>query len=181
MTDEELAGIAHQALNMAKTHREQKGSLSIVLGACFDGRLVRLTDIEEKIEQDFGENWMDDARKKDRIFGTIRRMVDFVKPDGMAFVSTANQFVPTPLLFERYPTHEQIKAELDCGHDRHWEMVNEGLLEVRDVLSVTVQTPERVLMGSIEVLKAGYGTLESHVGPQAQLGGRFKMYGEETP
>jgi hypothetical protein len=183
MTDAQLQGLGAQACNMAKLDLE-RGTFNFLLASYHeadDRQLHRMTKIEELILQRLGEDWLNSGRKKDMGFGLLRTCVTVLPPDAMIFASVTNQFGPTEKFDELTPTEQH--ELLHSAHDRHHEAVAEGLLYVRDVLTVIVQTPERVCM-YLQPIEHGQpvGQGKCEFFDQEGFGGRMKMFGEDkTP
>jgi hypothetical protein len=178
LTDAQLQGLGAQACNLAKLDME-RGKFHFLLASYHNGeQLHRMTMVENLIVEKLGEDWLSGGRTKDVGFGVMRTCVDLMPPDAFIFASMTNQFSPTEK-FDQL-TKKQ-KAELfDAGHDRHHRAVAEGLLLVRDVLTVLVQTPERICI-HCQPMENGQpvGQAVSQCGPQDGFGGRMKMFGED--
>jgi hypothetical protein len=165
---------------MAKLDIE-RGKFDFLFGVVFDGQLKRMTKVEATIAMRCGEEWLNSGAAKDAAFGLLRTMTDLTKPEGIVFATATNAFRPTQLFLERYPDPDVQKAMLDRGHDHHHEMVAEGLLKLDDSITVVAQTAESVCIGVQVVVDGKFdGQANFGVGPQADFGGRLKMYGEES-
>jgi hypothetical protein len=180
MTDAQLEGLGAQACNIAKRDLE-RGTFNFLLASYNEAderRLFRMTKIEALILERLGEDWLNSGRTKDIGFGLLRTCVNLIPPDALIFASVTNQFNPTEKFDQLTPAQ---KAEvLNGGHDRQHEAVAEGILSVHDVLTVLVQTPEKVCL-YCQPLERGRpdGRAQCEVFPQTGFGGRMKMFGEE--
>ncbi len=80
MTDQEMLGLAAQALNMAKRDLEA-GNFNFLLAGYFEGEaLHRMKKVEELILKHLGENWLNSGQTKDVGFGVMRTAVDLMPP-----------------------------------------------------------------------------------------------------
>ena len=179
MTDAELQGIAAQALNMARRDMEQ-GEFNFLLASYHQedkSPLHRMRKIEVLIVGRLGKDWLNHGRTKDIGFYMLRMATSMLPPDAVVFVTAANAFKPTEKMAALPP--QQMLDMLDAGHDRHHEMVKEGLLELRDTLVALVQTPTRVCQYVQEVHRGQpVGKPETVFVPQEDFDGRLKMYGD---
>ena len=180
MTDAELQGISAQALNMAKRDLD-RGNFNFLLAVYHQAdeqKLHRMVKVEELIIKKMGEEWLNDGLRKDIGFRIIREAVDWMPPEAVVFVTACNMFTPTEKL-SKLPVEERRKL-LDGGHDRHHEAVQTGLLAIGEGLLAIAQTPERVCMYQQKVEKLTFtGHPETKFFPQADFGGRMKMFGKE--
>jgi hypothetical protein len=180
LSDEELKGIAAQALNMAKRDAE-RGGFNFLLAAYNLGDtppLHRMSQIEALIIKRLGEDWLNHGHTKDFGFKVLRTCIDMLPPDAVAFVTMCNGFSPTEK-FHGLDPEEQRKL-VDAGHKVHHQMVKDGLLTVCDVLSALAQTPERVCQYVQKLDEHGRLTGQPEVGfsPQENFDGRIKMFGK---
>jgi hypothetical protein len=181
MTDEELKGIAAQALNMAKRDLERKrfNFLLAVYHERDTHKLHRMEKVEKFIISKLGENWLNQGKTKDLGFGLIRGAVNFMPPDAVVFVTVCNMFTPTEK-FNKLPVAEKKKL-MDEGHDRHHEAVREGLLTLSDALLAMAQTPQRICIYQQAISEKEFiGQPETKFMPQEDFGGRLKMFGKES-
>jgi hypothetical protein len=183
MTDQELQGLAAQALNMAKRDIE-RGDFNFLFAAYLasgDPPMHRAQKIERLIVQTLGEDWLNHGEKKDIGFGILRTTIDLMPPDAVIIGSVINSFTATEK-FKQLPPARQ-KDLINSGHDKHHEAVAAGLLTVCDAVSVVVQTATRVCqyLQIYEGRRRPVGKPEVRFGPQEKFGGRLKMYGEEKP
>jgi hypothetical protein len=178
MTDAQLEGIAAQALNMAKRDMERR-SFNFLLASCHDGAgLYRMSKVEALIIERLGEDWLNHGETKDAGFRVLRKAVDLMPPEAVVFVTATNAFKPTAKL-QALTKAEQTKL-LNGGHSRHHQAVKEGLLEIADSLTATVQTPERVCW-YVQTVDHGWlvGKPEVRFASQAEFDGRLKMFGSK--
>lgn len=180
MTDKQLEGLGAQAANMAKRDMEQReGGFHFLLATYHDEdkQLHRMTRIEALIVERLGENWLNNGRAKDIGFGVLRIAIDHLPPDAVIFATIVNRFTPTAAF--RQLSHEQQTELLDSPHNRHHEAVREGLLEVCDALTATVQTPSRVCFYWQNFAHGQpVGKPETTFANQDQFDGRLKMFGK---
>jgi hypothetical protein len=180
LSDEELKGIAAQALNMAKRDAE-RGEFNFLLAVYNLGDvppLMRMSKIEALIIQRLGEDWLNHGRTKDVGFGVLRECIDMKPPDAVVFVTICNGFAPTKKLLA-LSVAEQKKL-VDAGHNAHHQAVKDGLLTVSDVLVAIAQTPERVCQyhQKLDEHKRLTGQPEADCSPQENFDGRLKMFGK---
>jgi len=179
MTDAILQGLALQALNMAKVD-VQRNQFICLMAVYHEGSpLYRMKRIEARFVETFGQNWLNDGRKKDAVFDGLRFCVDAGKPDAVVFVTPSNMFKPTSKL-EKLPP-EQQKAIINQGHDGHHQAVRQGLFTIHDVLCAVAQNDKRVCLYNQSVRSSGlfYGQPQVDFFDQADFDGRLKMYGKE--
>lgn len=180
MTDAQLEGLGAQAANMAKRDMEREGGFHFLLASYHeeDKRLHRMSKIEALITERLGKDWLNNGRTKDAGFGVLRKAAGLLPPDAMIFASVANRFTPTAQFAQL--TREEQADLLSAGHDRHHQAVEEGWMEVGDVLMVTVQTRERACMywQSIDRHGKPVGRPEIQFLSQEYFDGRLKMFGD---
>jgi hypothetical protein len=178
LTDAELQGFAAQALNIAKHDIEQNGEFNFLLASYHESDtppIHRMTSIETLIIGRLGKDWLNNGRKKDVGFYMLRMAVKMLPPDAVVFATAANKFKATAKL-AALPMKQQLDM-LDTNHDRHHQMVKEGLLELHDTLCVLVQTPTRVCQYAQEIHHGQFvGKPEMIFTAQAVFDGRLKMY-----
>ena len=179
MTDAELEGFAAQALNMAWRDIEQRNDFNFLL-ASYHAEDVppihRMTKVERLIVSKLGEEWLNSGRTKDVGFLILRHAVAILPPPAIVFVTAANGFKPTDK-FGALPEAQRLEI-MNAGHDRHHQLVKEGLLEMHDVLVAVAQTPTRVC-NCMQRYDRGkrVGNRETQFSPQENFDGRLKMYG----
>jgi hypothetical protein len=174
MTDELMTGLATQAFNMARCDMEQ-GGFTFLVATYHEGEgLHRMAKVENSIALALGTDWLDHGRTKDAAYGLLRTVVQLHPPDAVIFVSGVNSFTPTEN-FQKLSDAEQLEL-LNSNHDRHWQEVAKGNLEVCDALMVIVQNAARVCL-----LKQTLpdGERDVHFFDQQDFGGRMKMFGAE--
>jgi hypothetical protein len=173
MTDELLKGLAAQAFNIAKKDME-RGVFTALIASYFEGEgLRRMKVVEKRIAATLGEDWLNSGHKKDVAFDCIRFCVDHVPPDVVIIATVINRFTPTAK-FHALPV-ERKKKLAGSGDECH-QAVRDGWLTVCDALNVIAQTPERVCL---YLQNLDGSNAECEFFPQAQFGGRLKMFGEE--
>jgi len=182
MTDAQLQGIAAQALNLAKRDLERH-RFNFLLAAyheCDEKKLYRMSEVEALLIERLGESWLNHGKTKDIGFQLLRLAVDTLPPDAVVFAFACNSFKPTPKL--QAMTRAQQVELIKAGHDRHNQAVKEGLMSVCDALTVTVQTPERVCLyrQNMDRHHEPEGKPDTLFFPQAEFGGRLKMYGAKS-
>lgn len=181
MTDQELEGMARQALNMALTEAELKGEMGALFATYFDGEGIhRMRKVEEIIGAKFGKGWLDDGDKKDAAFGVLRKATQLFPspPDAFVIVTPTNMFRPTEKL-KAMGLKKQKELSMR-GNDYHHQMAREGLMRIVDSFTAVVQTQERVCVASQEVDRGrAVGQPETFCMPQKDFGGRLKMWGED--
>ena len=178
MTDPELQGLAAQALNMALRDIEQTGRFSFLLASCHPGEsLHRMTRIEAIFIATLGEDWLNDGRKKNAGFSTLREFCSIRLVPVIIFASATNQFKPTKK-FDGL-TRERQMAILGGGHDVHHKAALDGYLRIVDSIMCIAQTPERVCVAVMP--KAEEGKTEFSFSDQQNFGGRLKMFGKPSP
>ena len=177
MTDQELQGIAVQALNMARTDYEQ-GQFDFILG--FVGTesrsLHRMRLIEEMLVEKLGPHWLNHGGRKDAGFLMLAYAVSQLPPLAVCMVTGVNRFEGTEK-FYALPPEEQLKL-VDSGHGRHHEAVREGLLTMQDAFVSLVQTKDRVCFCTVN-RKALSAQPETKFCNQTELEGRIKLYGHD--
>lgn len=175
MTQPELEGIARQALNMARTARDQKRwETSIVLATYHQGEgLHRMEKVEQILREKLGPGWLDSGSRKDAGFGVIRTAVDMMPPDAIVIVAPANMYRPTAKTLA-FSAEEQERLYERSREDRR-QMVEEGLLECIDSFAAVAQTPELVCV--CNQAADGETAPESHCFAQDEFDGRWKMFG----
>lgn len=177
LSDAVLQGLAAQALNLAKRDFEQ-GKFNFLLASYHESdgpRLHRMQKIEALIVERLGEDWLNNGRKKDIGFDMLRTATHILPPDAIVFVTAANRFESTAKL-NALPDAQRI-AMLNTNHDRHLQMVKEGLLEIHDGFSAIVQTPTRVCSYFQDFDRGEpVGKPITMFIPQADFDGRLKMY-----
>jgi hypothetical protein len=177
MTDAELQGIALQALNMAKTEFEHTGSFGGLLAIYHqDKGLHRMTQIEVLIREKFGEDWLNNARKKEAAFHVLRIACSILRPEAVIFATAINAFRPTKKLMQM--GSEAIEEILDRGHPGHHKAVQDGLLSIRDAFFASAQTAQRVCLYTQTIQHGRFtGQPDVHFLDQNQFDGNLKMYG----
>lgn len=186
MTDDELTGLARQALNMAGKAYEQTDYGGMVLASCHAGEGIhRMEKVERLFEEKLGRRWLDDEQTKDIGFGMLRKVVDMfseappdVRPIAIIMVTATNMFVPTEKL-TALPIEKQ-KRLINGSRKDHHQLAAEGYLRVVDSRTAVVQTPERVCFCTQEVKRgklAGQPNVRHFA--QDEFSGRMKMYGED--
>lgn len=181
LTDQELLGLAGQALGLARADITQGKGFNFLLASYHDGEgLHRMTKIEALVVEKLGEDWLNDGAKKDFGFHIIRIATDLLPPDAVIFVTMSNMFVPTEKMMAL--PHEEQKRIAGQGHDAHHRAAHEGYFEIRDALVAVAQTPERVCIYH-QFTEGAYHPVEAPAAnffQQSQFGGRLKMFGEEA-
>ena len=180
MTDQELLGVARQALNIAKTEYELAGwPAGIVLISWHAGEGVhRMRRIERMLQEKLGERWLSSGPRKAAGFQAIRFAVQLTAPDALAIVTATNMFKPTQKL-RAMPPGEQRRLLVASGHDAHRRMAAQGLLTIVDSMTAAAQTAERVCISIQEIDHGEFaGQPETQFFAQNEFEGRLKMYGE---
>ena len=184
MTDEELTGLARQALNIAGKAWENTDYGGMVLASYHAGEgICRMEPVEKLIEAKLGQRWLDDERLKDIGYGVLREVVDMfatssAAPDAIVMVTASNMFLPTPK-FQALPIEKQ-KWLINSSNKDHHRLAAEGYLRVVDSRTAVVQTPERVCCCTQEVAGdrlVGQPTVKHFA--QDEFSGRLKMFGED--
>ena len=179
LSDEDLKGIAAQALNMAK-HDLELGRFNFLLAACNESgtiKLLRMAQAEALIIERLGQDWLNHGRTKDLGFSGIRSCIDLKPPDAVVFATMCNGFSMTEKFHALAP--EQQKELVNRGHDAHHQAVADGLMLCEDILSAIVQTPERVCHYVQKVERGQFvGHPEARFSPQKDFDGRIKMFGK---
>jgi hypothetical protein len=179
MTDQELQGIAWQALNMAKTDLEHGNEFSGLIATYFEGEgLRRMTRIEKQIREQIGIDWLNNGAAKDAVFDVLRMGARVQPVDGFVFVTAANYFRSTEKLTALDPA--EVERQLAKGHDHHHRMAKEGLLTIQDSLIATAQTPERacIIVQAVGPKGEFVDKPDTRYFDQAEFDGRLKMFGE---
>lgn len=181
MTDQELEGVARQALNMARTEAELRGEMGALFATYFDGEGIhRMRRVEEIIEQKLGRGWLNDGDKKEAAFGVLRKATQLflLPPDAFVIVTPTNMFRPTEKL--KAMGMEKQKELSARGNNYHHQMVRDGLMALVDSFTAVVQTQERVCIANQEVSRGrAVGQPHTYCIPQKDFGGRLKMWGED--
>lgn len=182
MTDQELHGIARQALNMARTEKEQGGWKSNIVLAWYrssnDPPLHRMRLIEDVLQAKLGTYWLDDGPSKEVGFLMLRLAVESMRPEAVAICTATNLFKSTAKGRDLFlAAGKKLDPRSNTPEGRH-EMVREGLLELIDSITAVVQTPQRVCM-CIHAVGRGAGEVQTTFSDQADFDGRGKMYGGE--
>lgn len=183
MTDQELHGIARQALNMARTERELTGKMGMVLAwyrSSQDPPLYRMRLIEGMLAAKLGRAWLDSEGRKDKGFYMLRLATEVMQPEAVAISTATNMYRSTKkgtALFLRDGRKLDPRSNTPEGRRA---MVEEGLLELIDSYTATVQTPQRVCMVCQPVDRGVFtGEAQTQFFDQDEFDGRGKMYGGE--
>jgi hypothetical protein len=183
VTDEELRGMALQALNMAKRELERGKPLGCFMATHHAGENIHRMDMVEKLlAEKLGEDWLNDEDKKDIGFGLMRQLLGVAwnnvePPDAFIIVTEANRFEPTKKM-QKLPQEEQL-AIANGGHAGHHRAVREGYFKLVDCLHALAQTPERVCLYVQPVDPPRFvGQPRVEFFDQKNFGGRLKMYGD---
>lgn len=181
MTEQELKGVAFQALNLARADRTTRGwKTSIVLAIYYKTDktpLTRMESVEELLLEKLGKGWLSDGRKKDMAFQLLRRAIDkFPKtPDAVIIVTPADMYMPTAKMLEL--SMEEQKRLADLGASARPRLVREGLYDVIDSYTALAQTPELVM--TVNQAADDETAPVTRCGPLNSLTGRLKMFGGE--
>ena len=184
MTDDQLKGIAAQALNLIKLEIERQGEFGLFLAswnASDQPPLHRMTQIERLLEDKLGRGWLNKPSAKETAFGILRMATEAFPPDALVLVTATNEFRSTAA-FKALPEQEQRRI-IEAGHDEHHRAAAKGLLTLSDAVTAVVQTPDRVCVCTqiLDGRKQPDGPPQIQCGPQSQFGGRLKMYGDQKP
>lgn len=172
MTDELMKGLAVQALNMVK-HDIEQGRFNFLLAVYNEGEsLHRMKKIETLIIKALGEDWLNNGPAKDAGYGILREAVAMLPPEALVIATPIKSFTPTEQ-FQKLSATVQKKI-LGDGHDRQWQAVEAGYLEVCDALMVVIQTSARVCL-----CQQTPGGRKIDFFDQKGFGGRLKMFGAE--
>ena len=175
MTEERLKLIAKQTAAMAKTQLRTRGQLNCILAYYFEGcGLKRMLRIEKWARENLGEDWLNNGRKKDFMFGMMSFCTRLAPPEAIVVCTAVDEFLPTQLL-DSLPDAEQRRIyEIEYPRDHpEW-------FRPRDALVVTAQTPalcciyRQTLQGTLLV-----GEPDIMIGPRDKLKGRLLMFGAE--
>ena len=179
MTDEELTGLARQALNMMKTALEVEKHQGILLATCHEGEGIhRMRKIEDILKEKLGEDWLDHGPAKDIGFGLLRQcLTKFpTPPDAFITVTASNMFKPTAKMLA-LPVAKQKKLH-NQNHGEHHKLAAQGYYRIIDSLTALVQTPKRICVCTQEVDRGALvGNPDSHLMNNDDFGGRMKMFG----
>ena len=179
MTENELEGLARQALNMAKTELEQKDRLGMLLASYRKGeRLYRMSKIEANLVEKLGQGWLDDWRRKEAGYGWLRIALQIVPPDAIVIVTATDMFRSTEKM-AALPDEERKKAiERSNDPKERRKMAAEGLFTITDGLTAVAQAAERVCISTQAIEHGAFaGQPITHHCLQANFHGRQKMYG----
>jgi hypothetical protein len=176
ITQQELEGIARQALNMARTASDQnRWETSIVLASYHeaDGRLHRMEKVERLLLEKLGPGWLGDEGRKDVGFSVIREGVDYMPPDAIVIVAPADFYRPAAKMLA-LPEGEQRRL-FQRSYENRRQMIDDGLLKCIDSFNAVAQTPELVIV--CNQAADGETAPESHCFAQDEFDGRWKMFG----
>lgn len=183
MTDQELHGIARQALNMARTDRELGGKFSMVLAwyrSKLDPPLFRMRLIEDMLQAKLGRAWLDEGPAKELGFLMLRLAAESMRPEAVALCTATNMFVATAKGRAQFLAAGRKLDPRSNRPEGRRAMVRDGLLELVDSFTAVVQTPERVCMCMQPVERGEFvGEATVNFCPQEEFDGRGKMYGGE--
>lgn len=184
MTDQELLGAARQTLNMARTDFELQGWPTSIAIASYHVKdnppLHRMRKIERLLQDQLGEEWLNDGARKDYGFRVLRLSTLALPPDAMVIATPTNMFRPTAKFMAKFKGKgEAAKRATDTPEQRR-RLVAEGLLEMVDSVTATAQNPERVCV-VMQPVNRGVNVGEPQVNffDQDSFEGRMKMYGGE--
>lgn len=153
MTDEQMKGLAHQALNMIRTQRAKRERPFVYfLGVAHSGVLTRMERVEDLIVATEGPHWPGNDDAKERVFSTFRRATQ-----------TPGELEP--------PQAYVLGSGMRMGDS------NEDRSLWKDGLLVSVETRERFCY-LIEPIGEPPRT---EFYPSAHVSGRMKMFQAEAP
>jgi len=178
ISDQHLAGLARQGLNLAKRDKEEHRSFAMLLAAVLDGgELFRMQKVERMIAEKFGEEWLNNGAAKDAVFDGLALILPLRPPDALVFVTATNRFEPT----EKYWTLSaaEKRAITSAGHDGHHQAVRDGYYTVEDSFTAVAQTSERVCVVTqfLDRDPLAANSHDTRFFDQRDFGGRLKMYG----
>jgi hypothetical protein len=184
ISQDELYGLAMQALNMAKTECAKGEWKGLALFSRHGGEalLHRMRKIEKDLAQRLGEDWLNSGAAKEAAFGIIRLVTALMPPDALIMVTAMNAFAPAEKYFalteeERKGLHERLQRE---GHIADHQAVKEGLLTLHDTLAALAQTPERVCICAQKIEENEFaGQPQVTHFAQAEYRGRTKFFGDK--
>ena len=179
MTDQELEGIAAQALNLARIDLERKKELGLFIASYHRGEgLHRMSRIEALLIERLGKHWLDSGARKEVGFKMLQIAFSHLISDAIVFVTPANMFRPTDKM-NALPIEEQERlASHPDGHEGHHRAVKDGYFILVDCLSAVAQTRERVCSRIQPVVNGKFlDAPETRVFSQENFGGRLKMFG----
>jgi hypothetical protein len=173
MTDQELEGLARQALNILHTEIRNAGRCSFFLGYHIPGAgLRRMPKVEALIVARLGEDWLNHGGKKELAFGLLRVCATMARPEAVVLVTPMNHYRATDAFLKLPPDRQKFYS---ASANRNREAVARGYMTVDDSLTALAQTPERVCISS---LITGQEQPLTNFWRQDEYDGRTKFYVE---
>jgi hypothetical protein len=134
-----------------------------------------LTDLEQSIRDEAGDNWLNSWRAKDLVFGTLACGAAMMPPAAIIFASIINDWRSQPA-FNELPEEKRVQILNEAAPRKY-----PSYFVAQDALMSIGQSPERVCLLRQRLEPDGSLSGEPDITfiAQADFSGRGKLFGVE--